>query len=117
MIKLETTSLGCELKGVITTTVTKRGYNSVETIYGQEKQEYTRGVINITLTVNYMSDDNYEKLFDIFLSGNEISISDVTQGGEYIDYIISGETLNLVKNVDFEKRQYYYSGSIELHKI
>lgn len=117
MIKLETTSLGCELKGQIKTTATKRGYNSVQTIYGQEKQEYTRGVINISLTVDYISDDNYEKLLDIFLSGNETSISDVVQGGEYVDYIISGETLNLVKNVDFEKRKYYYSGTIELHKI
>lgn len=117
MISINNGSKSISLKGVIEKIPSKRGFRSIETIYGQKKQEITRFVFELSIKVDYIDNLNYESLMDMFANGDSLFISDITQGGEFVDYTISGDSLSLLKNEDVERKEYYFSGNLALHKI
>lgn len=106
-------NLKCELEGNIVETPTKIGYKEETTIHGEIRGEFIRCVLNLNLTIKYISSENYEKLKDIFFyENNRIELTDTKKGKIYGNMYISGESLSLEEHVDKLHNIYYYSGNI-----
>lgn len=111
------TNISCRFEGTITRTPSKRGHNEIMTNFGKIKTEKTRGVINLSISIDSMDEMNYSNLEKIFLSSNEsLDIINYDRGVEYNGYFIQGETLSLDEKENNETKQYYYIGGITVYK-
>lgn len=120
MIKITNieTGLSVIFKGSISRIPTKRNYNKITTIRGQELVEQVRGVINISLQIEEMNESEYFKLEKLFLfENNSLEITDIGKGNSYVNYFIDSETLNLERKEDYSKKEYYYTGNLNINKI
>lgn len=108
--------LSVSLKGRIGRNPTKRGNNIIETNLGLEKTESTRSVINLQLTIQYITEEEYYKLETMFLTSESVDIEDTNKGVYYSRYYIAGDTMSLEEKEDAEDKAYYYVGGIQLNK-
>lgn len=120
MIQLynEYLNINIDMEGSITETPKRMNYSTITTNRGMVIQEYSRGVINITIDIKYMTSNNYEDLRTLFLySDNKFIIEDLDNGSIYKGYGIEGETLSLTKEQDIVNGEYYYKGGLSLCKL
>ncbi|MGL6131807.1 MAG: hypothetical protein ACRCZ9_09370 [Fusobacteriaceae bacterium] len=117
MIKLESRGIVVVLEGKVEIVPTLRGLVSTTTTLGAEKTESIRGVVNITIGIKYITEDNFENLTAMFLTANnKISVEDTDRGKYYSNYYITGESINLEEKEDIQNNAYYYVGGINLNK-
>ena len=110
------TGLKVELKGRISRVPSKRGLVVTETSLGVEKSENTRSVVNISVNIQYITEDEYFKLETMFMTANSIDIEDSNKGVYYSKYYIVGADIQLEEKEDVENNAYYYVGGIQLNK-
>lgn len=108
--------LTVNLKGRINRSPTKRGNSVIETNLGLEKTENIRGVINLQLTIQYITEEEYYKLETMFLTSQSVDIEDSNKGVYYSKYYIAGDTMSLEEKEDVENKAYYYVGGIQFNK-
>lgn len=117
MIKLISKGITVTFDGNIRLVPTKRGLVKTSTAVGLDKTEYVRGVVNLNITIKYMTEDDYNKMITMFISdNNSIDIEDTSRGRYYSRYYIDGETLELEEAEDIENNTYYYFGGVQLNK-
>lgn len=105
------------LEGVINDSLEKRGFNEIMSTRGQYFHEHTRGVINITINVTNISEEEYKKLKLMFLnSTSNLYVEDDNTGVVYKDYFIKGNTLSFDKDEDLDTKTYFYKGTLPLNK-
>ncbi|MGL6024874.1 MAG: hypothetical protein ACRC0F_09665 [Cetobacterium sp.] len=105
------------MDGKITIVPTIRNQVTTTTTLGSEKTEFIRGVINISVRVEYITDTNYDKLITLFLiANNRVDIEDMDRGKYYSNYYITGESIQFEENEDMQNNAYYYVGGINLNK-
>lgn len=110
-------NLYLHLEGTIKENLEKRGFNEIISTRGICFHEQTRGVVNITIEISFLSEDDYKKLKLIFLnSTSDLYVEDDDTGTTYSKYFIKGNTLALEKNEDIDTKEYYYKGSLPLNK-
>lgn len=103
--------------GKINENLNKRGYNEIMSIRGQYFQEYTRGVIDLSITIEYMSEESYDNFKKIFLtSTNNLYIENDSDGKVYNKYYIKGDSYSFDKKENASTNEFYYEGSITLNK-
>lgn len=118
MIYIRNKGVVIELEGKIKRLPSLRGYNSIETVHGVLKTERTRGVVNISIDIMYINDEEYRKLETLFLTNNnKVDIEDVDKGVYYTNYFIQGDSLNLEEKEDLSVYGYYYTGNLQLNKV
>ena len=106
-----------ELEGSVKETPKKINYSEITTIRGSVFSESSRGVINLSLTIDYITEEDYYRLTDIFLYGNNsLLIEDLDTGRTYKNYFIQGESLSLDRMVDYDSKTYYYKGGLNIFK-
>lgn len=117
MIKLSSQGITVMLKGKLGVTPSKRGLVVTTTNLGAEKSESIRNVINLTLNVEYMTEENFEHLTTLFLTANNrLDIEDMDRGKYYTGYYITGDSLSFTEKEDFVNSAYYYIGGLTLNK-
>ncbi|MGL6098477.1 MAG: hypothetical protein ACRC0G_02510 [Fusobacteriaceae bacterium] len=117
MIKLTSQGVSVVLEGRVAIAPTLRGLVSTTTALGAEKTESIRGVVNISISVKYITEENFENLTTMFLTANNnISIEDTNRGKYYSNYYITGESMSLEEKEDIQNNAYYYVGGINLNK-
>ena len=117
MIELNNGSISVEFEGKIKQTPTKRGHVSSTSIYGEELSEYTRGVINLSITIEYISESEYQNLIDLFFDYNDsIDVEDKSRGNLFKNYYITGDSISLTEAEDLINKVYYYTGSITMNR-
>lgn len=105
------------LKGKISRMPTKLGKSEIETTMGQRKSESIRGVVDLSIRVDNMSQDDYYNLEIVFLSSNNLlDIEDSDRGTYYSNYYLSDDTLGLEEKEDLENKTYFYVGGLKLSK-
>lgn len=113
MIILKSKGITVSLEGTINRRPTKLGFSKIETINYRRKTESTRKVVDITINIQSMSEDDYLNFETMFLvANNSIDIEDTGSGTIYTNYYIPDETLNLEQKEDLETSRYIYTGSI-----
>lgn len=120
MISIYDNTLGISviLNGKLKEIPKKRGYNEIETIRGNKIKEYIKSVINLNLTIDYIDEENYEKLKQLFLfSTTNIKIVNDKNNKIYNNYMIIGDTLSLEEYENFIDSTLYYKGEIILERI
>lgn len=109
--------LSCTCVGKLSRQPSKRGYSEIESIRGQVFTEKVRSVINLNLTIDEMSEEDYFTLEKMFISDNmSLDIEDVDRGVEYSNYFIKGDSIQLEENENYDTKEYYYAGSLVLAK-
>ena len=79
--------------------------------------EKSRSVIDLDLTIKYISEDKYKQLQDIFLySNNKLYIENLDEGKAYKNYYIQGDSMSLDEYEDIDNQVYYYKGTLILNK-
>lgn len=117
MIKISSNNMSIVFDGSIKRVPAKRGLSKTTTNVGLEKTEFVRGVVNLHITIDYMTEDDYEKLITVFISSNnKIDIEDMNRGRYFSNYYIDGETLEFDEKEDIEYNTYYYIGGMQLNK-
>lgn len=119
MIEIEDITLGIvvNLDGKIKETPRKVNYQEIVSIRGVRFTEQARGVIDLSLDITYIDEDNYKKLQDIFLySNNSLSIENLDKGKMYKNYYIQGDSMSLDEYEDIDNQVYYYKGTLILNK-
>lgn len=117
MIRITSNGISVLFEGTIKRIPTKRGLVKTITNIGMDKTEFVRGVVNIVITIDYMTEDDYDRLSTIFITANnKIDIEDMDRGRYFSNYYIEGETLDLDEKEDVESNTYYYIGGIQLNK-
>lgn len=113
----ETVGIYIYLDGRISETPTRLGANTIMSTRGRRFQEYTRSVIDLTLEVYHMSEEDYNSLKAMFLNPNStLYIEDLDTGKTYIDYLFSDDRMSLSRMEDYGNKRYYYKGSLNLIK-
>ncbi|MGL4425061.1 MAG: hypothetical protein ACRCZ1_08430 [Cetobacterium sp.] len=117
MIKLMAKGITVMFDGKISTAPTLRGLVSTTTVLGAEKTESVRGVVNVAINIQYISELDYENLTTVFLtSNNKLDIEDTDRGKYYSNYYITGESMQFEEKEDVKDNTYYYVGGINLNK-
>lgn len=117
MIKISSNNMSIAFEGSIKLIPTKRGLSKTTTNVGLEKTEFVRGVVNLRITIDYMTEDDYEKLITVFISSNNgVDIKDMNRGRYFSNYYIDGETIEFDEKEDVKNNTYYYIGGIQLNK-
>lgn len=119
MIRILCEDIGTQVlcKGKIKGVLRKLHFNEIVSIKGGRFTESVRGVKDLEVTVDYMSEEDYEKLQDVFLFSNtKLEIEDIDTGKIYVSYYIGGDTLTLEQHEDYINRNYYYKGGFSLLK-
>ncbi|MGL6185540.1 MAG: hypothetical protein ACRC1T_09210 [Clostridium chrysemydis] len=117
MIKISSSGISVFFEGSIKRLPSKRGLSKTTTNVGLDKTEFVRGVVNLSITIDYMTEDDYDKLTTMFISSNNrIDIEDMNRGRYFSNYYIDGEMLELDEKEDIENNTYYYVGGIQLNK-
>lgn len=113
----EELGIAIDIEGVLKEVARKINNNEIISIRGSRFSEKSRSVIDLDLTIKYISEDKYKQLQDIFLySNNKLYIENLDEGKAYKNYYIQGDTLSLDKYEDYENEKYYYKGGISLYK-
>ena len=102
--------------GHVTENPKRLGVKTVMSTRGRRYQEYTRGVIELTLEIHSMSEEDYNSLVAMFLSPSTLYIEDLDTAKTYIDYLFADEGISLNRMEDYGNKQYYYKGNINLMK-
>ncbi|MGL6167451.1 MAG: hypothetical protein ACRC0Y_04090 [Fusobacteriaceae bacterium] len=105
-----------EFDGKISRLPSKRGLSVVETNLGVEKSESIRPVVNLEISVLYISEEDYYKLESIFFTSTYVDIEDSSRGVYYSKYYISGDRIQLEEREDVVSNTYFYVGGIQLNK-
>lgn len=116
-----------DLLGEAVDNLTKRDYAVVTGIYGNDKESYTRLTKDITVRVDYLSENNkggakkdgrgsYKELEALFVE-NVIIVEDTETGDIFNKYYITGGMLTLEKNKDYDNNKYYRIGSLPMKAI
>ncbi len=119
MIRVTDKNIGVSVnfEGSIKEIARKINHNEIISIRGRRFSESSRGVTDLETRIEFLSEDDYGRLQDIFLLSNEkLEIEDLDTGKIYIDYYISGDSLSLDRQEDFMEKIYYYKGGITLFK-
>lgn len=111
------TGLSCQLEGKFKRTPTKRGYSEKMSNEGEMLGESIRAVIDLSLTIEKISQTDYDNLEKIFLTGNSrLDITDDSRAVEYNNYYIQGESFSLEEKEDYDTKTYYYTGGLIIKK-
>ena len=106
------------LKGKIKEIPKKLGYTDIVSIHGKRFSETVRAVIDLNIVIDYLDENNYIVLKDIFMySHSALEITDTIRGVSYRGYSMAGDTFSLEDYEDFEKKQLYYKGTINLIRV
>lgn len=104
--------------GSIQKTPKKRNYNEITSLKGVVFQEFSRGVIDLTITIDYMSEEDYEKLELVFLNSvDKLVIEEYDTGKIYNNYMIQGDSLSLTSQENYSTGELYYKGNLVLYRI
>lgn len=119
MIRISDSNIGVAItfEGNIKEIARKINYNEIVSIRGRRFSESSRGVTDLDAKIEFLSEDDYGKLQDIFLLSNKkLEIEDLDTGKIYMDYYISSNSLSLDRYEDFIEKIYYYKGGLTLFK-
>ncbi|MGL4210808.1 MAG: hypothetical protein ACRCRT_04600 [Cetobacterium somerae] len=117
IFKSKTSNIDVSFGGTIKINPRKIGFNKVETIYGENKVESIRLVIDLEVNIEYLDDSDYYKLMVLFGGNCVIDIEDLDTGDYYTDYMIDGDVLSLERKEDIKQKRYYHKGSIRVMKL
>lgn len=107
----------CNLEGNLYEVGRKRNYNEITSIRGRIFTESSRPVKDLEIEVMYMSEDEYNKLMDMFLYSNDtLLISNTDDGKIYSNYFIKGDSFSLERKLNDKLKEYYYKGNITVWK-
>ena len=107
-----------QLKGKIKEVPKKLGYTDIVSIHGKRFSESVRVVIDLNIVIDYLDEDNYTALKDIFMySHGTLEINDIVRGITYRGYSMTGDTFSLEDYEDFDKKKLYYKGTISLIRV
>lgn len=119
MIHIKDNKLNLDIyfDGSIKEISSKKGYTKITSTRGVDFTEHIRGVINLQITIDYLTKEDYEKLKLMFFnSSSGLLINEDTTSKTYSNYYIDGETLSLDSYEDYINKIYYYKGGISLNK-
>lgn len=119
MIRITDKNIGITIsfEGELREKATRINHNEIISIRGRRFSESARSVIDLEAKIEFLSDDDYNKLQDIFLLSNKaLEVEDLDTGKIYVNYYIIGDSLSLDRYEDFIEKIYYYKGGITLQK-
>ncbi|MGL6101210.1 MAG: hypothetical protein ACRCZ9_11710 [Fusobacteriaceae bacterium] len=117
MVILRSQGIEVRIDGAITAIPTVRNQVTTTTVFGSEKTESVRGVINISVRVECITEDDYDKLITLFLvANNRVDVEDMDRGKFYSNYYITGESIQFEEKEDVKNNAYYYVGGMNLNK-
>lgn len=119
MIRITDNRIGVQIlfEGKIKEVSKKINFNELTSIRGGRFTESVRGVKDLEVTINYIAENDYNRLQDIFLlSNNSLEVENIDTGKIYVGYFIAGDTISLDEYEDYENKNYYYKGGLNLYK-
>lgn len=113
----EASDIHIYFEGKISEVPTRLGAKTHMSISGRMFQEHIRNVINLTLEIYSMSEEDYNSLNAMFFSmQSPLYIEDSDTGKPYIDYLFADDRISLSRMEDYGNKRYYYKGSLNLIK-
>ena len=102
--------------GTLTKIPTLRGTNVTTSINQVKQKTSIRGLMEYTINIVKMEQEEYDKMINMFLYDGEFSIIDTERNFEGNKYFIEEDTFSLAEIEDKKRKCYYYSGSFKVTK-
>ena len=117
MILIKSDGIVCEFIGNLRKIPRKRQRKVQESIYGQRKSTFARGVNDLNINVGNISEEEFENLERIFLKhNNNIVIVDTSDGKQYNKMFIDSNEINFERQKDYNTNTYYYTGTLTISR-
>lgn len=117
MLIIESEGIKIECEGHTKIVPMKKNYQTQETIYGEDITSFTRVVRNVTVVINLLYEEDYEKLVDIFSYHNQsITVRDTARNFYSTNLFIAGETIELEEFTNLSDLNFCYRGTLQFNR-
>jgi len=83
---------------------------------GIDNETSVRGKVNYNITITEMSQDNYDKMLDIFRLENDFGFMDTERGFDGQSYYLDMDEFSLNEIENKDEKVFYYSGAFLITK-
>jgi len=116
-IKIYNSNYVIRAEGKLTPLIFREGQRISVSTNGVKKLEWTRSIKNFNIQIDEMTQENYDKLMEIYQNGENFMVFDSVKNIDVGDYLIPSNSFSLPETEDKTLKRFIYNGNFTVEKV